>query len=88
MNPPEPLDSTLHAIWQEVADDLKDKTPAAIVESICTQIKAMRDIRALIDTDGVMVRDGKNNPVPHPGLQMERDAQKHLAAMMNMWIKR
>ena len=43
---------------------------------------------ARVDADGVMVRDGKQNPIPHPCLELERQAQRALNELMRGWVRR
>lgn len=74
-----------------MSEDLKgleEGTPTAIIEAIRSQIKTMRDARELIDKDGVMVCDAKKNPIAHPCLAIEREAQAHLARLLKEWTAR
>jgi len=64
------------------------ETPEPLVEAMASQVDAMRQARALVDQDGVMVRDGKQNPIPHPCLELERQAQKTLNELMRGWVRR
>jgi len=73
---------------EEVRAQCVPGTPAALVESMASQLRVMREARRLIETDGVMVRDGKQNPVEHPCLAVERAAQKALSELMRQWVKR
>jgi len=65
-----------------------EETPAPLLEAMASQVAAMREARRLIDADGVMVRDGKQNPIPHPCLEIERHAQKALNELMRAWCRR
>jgi len=64
------------------------ETPLPLVEAMASQVDAMRQARALVDADGVMVRDGKQNPIPHPCLELERKAQQALNELMRCWVRR
>lgn len=82
---PAHLTPALRAIWDEVIQTVYDDTPPAVVESLCTQIKTMRDARALIEKDGIIVTDGKNNAVEHPALAIERATMKAISEMNKVW---
>lgn len=60
-------------------------TPPAVVEAICTQVKTMRDARVLIEKDGVVVTDGKNNAVEHPAIAIEQKTLKHISDLNKTW---
>ena len=73
---------------KEVRASVLADTPAPLVEAMASQVDAMRQARALVDADGVMVRDGKQNPIPHPCLELERQAQRALNELMRGWVRR
>ena len=73
---------------KEVRASVLADTPAPLLEAMASQVDAMRQARALVDTDGVMVRDGKQNPIPHPCLELERQAQRALNELMRGWVRR
>lgn len=72
----------------EVAVACMAETPAVLLEAMAAQLVAMREARRLVEVDGVMVRDGKQNPISHPCLELERQAQRQLAELMRGWVKR
>jgi hypothetical protein len=72
----------------QVKDSVVPETPAPLIEAMASQLDAMRQARALVDADGVMVRDGKQNPIPHPCLELERQAQRVLNELMRGWVRR
>ncbi len=73
---------------KQVKASVVAETPAPLLEAMASQLDAMRQARALVDADGVMVRDGKQNPIPHPCLELERQAQRALNELMRGWVKR
>ena len=73
---------------KEVRASVLADTPAPLLEAMASQVDAMRQARALVDTDGVMVRDGKQNPIAHPCLELERQAQRALNELMRGWVRR
>ena len=77
----------IKAIRSEVEQDLRKETPLAVVEALCWQIKMMRDARTLIEGDGVIVRDSRNNAVEHPAIETERAAMRVVSEMMMLWGK-
>jgi hypothetical protein len=72
----------------QVKKSVVAETPEPLVEAMASQVDAMRQARELVEADGVMVRDGKQNPIPHPCLELERHAQKALHELMRGWVKR
>ena len=80
--------STPEDLLAEVQAQCVQGTPAALLEAMAGQLKVMREARRLIETDGVMVRDGKQNPIEHPCLAVERAAQKALNELMRGWVRR
>ena len=73
---------------KEVRLSVLADTPAPLLEAMASQVDAMRQARTLVDADGVMVRDGKQNPIPHPCLELERQAQRALNELMRGWVRR
>jgi len=76
------------AALEEVRASCVPETPSPLLEAMASQLLAMRQARALVEADGVMVRDGKQNPIAHPCLDLERQAQKQLAELMRGWCRR
>ena len=73
---------------EEVTAACVPECPRPLLEAMASQIVAMREARRLIALDGLMVRDGKQNPVAHPCLEIERQAQKTLDGLMRAWVRR
>lgn len=82
-----PVDDRAAALEQVRASCVAE-TPEPLLEAMASQLLAMRQARALVEADGVMVRDGKQNPIAHPCLDLERQAQKQLAELMRSWTRR
>lgn len=82
---PAHLTPQLKEIWKEIAPTLYIDTPPAVIEAICSQVKTMRDARALIEKDGVVVTDGKNNAVEHPAIAIEQRTLKHISELNKTW---
>lgn len=73
---------------EQVRTSCLPETPEPLLEAMASQLVAMRQARSLVEADGVMVRDGKQNPIAHPCLDLERQAQKQLAELMRGWTRR
>lgn len=83
--PPARLSPKLKAIWKEIEPTLYADTPPTIVEAICAQVKTLRDARELIEKDGLIVQDGRNNAVEHPAIATERNAMRQLSELNKEW---
>jgi hypothetical protein len=81
-------DADRAAAMEQVRVSCLPETPEPLLEAMASQLVAMRQARALVEADGVMVRDGKQNPIAHPCLDLERQAQKQLAELMRGWTRR
>ena len=84
---PESLTGELAEIWDELAPTLRTDAPPPVIEALCSQVSTLRKCRKLVATDGVIVRDGKNNPIEHPALGVERSALKQIATLTAKWRK-
>ncbi|AXC38083.1 terminase small subunit [Gordonia phage Nadeem] len=76
--PPPPVTAA-----QVVADILASFTdPSAVdraaIEAFAAQAARAREARRRIDSEGLIVEDGKGFPVPHPALELERAASREL----------
>jgi hypothetical protein len=84
----EPVAHVDGGAFEEIKGACVAGTPRPLLEAMAAQLVAMREARRLVDADGVMVRDGKQNPIAHPCLELERQAQRQLAELMRGWVKR
>lgn len=48
------------------------------LEALAGQISRLRDAQSRIAEEGLIVADGKQNPVPHPALAIEKAAQEEI----------
>ncbi len=85
MEPPAHLSPKRAKIWREVEPTLFEDAPPAIMEALAVQMKTARAARELIDADGLIVTDGKNNTVDHPAIGAERAAIKQIDALLKSW---
>lgn len=75
---PEHLPSDVATVWLELAPHVRNQGPG--FEAYCAQVARLRDAQRRISAEGLIVADAKGNPVPHPALGIERDAQKEIRA--------
>lgn len=63
--------------WRDLVRVCGDdaKGAAIILEAGACQLARMRDARRRVEAEGEIVLDGRDRPVPHPALVMERAAQ-------------
>lgn len=78
--PPDHVDDGVKAVWREIV--AAHPKPESIVgpelETYCAQIAIIRDCRAQVAREGVLVEDRNGKPVPHPMLAVERETLKAL----------
>lgn len=82
MPAPKDLPAHLVPIWEETAPRVRPMIGPVGLEALCAQIYRMRDAQERITKDGAIVADAKGNPVPHPALAIEKQAQAEVRA----WI--
>lgn len=76
---PEYLPPAARAAWDQVVAG-KPGCEGPDLEAYVMQVARMREAQAQIDKDGIIVRDAKGNPVPHPALAIEKAAQVEVRA--------
>ena len=57
-------------------------------EAYCGQVARLRDAQERISREGLVVADAKGQPVPHPALVIERQAQVEVRAWQGRFTKR
>lgn len=67
----------------EIITELEDTPEARAMtrpelEALAGQIARLRDAQARIDKDGLIVQDGKSNPIEHPAIAIELKAQDEI----------
>lgn len=70
------------AIWSEMVGQVRPTIGAVGLEALCVQVARMRDAQRRITAEGLVVADAKGNPVPHPALAVEKQAQ----AEIRQWL--
>jgi phage terminase small subunit len=74
--PPSHLPPDIAAIWLEFRDRAPRTGPD--FEAWCGQVSRLRDAQRRIANEGLIVADARGNPIPHPALMVERQAQSEL----------
>lgn len=75
---PDHLPEHLRPIWEETAPKVRRTIGPIGLEALCGQIYRLRDAEQRVTRDGAVVNDAKGNPVPHPALAIERQAQAEI----------
>ena len=76
------------ATEKEVRQTVAANCPPQIVEMIATQLDTMRDCRKRIQNDGTIVADARGNPIQHPAIKLEADAQSRVNKLLVRWAAR
>lgn len=72
---PKSLTGAAKEAWPEVCDL---DAPVHVLEALAVQIARLRDARARIDEEGLIIEGDKGKPVEHPALAIERAAQTEI----------
>ena len=78
---PKHLPPYIRAIWLETIAAYGPgwyQVAGPRLEAYCGQVARMRDAQRLIAAEGLVVADGKGQPIAHPALAIERTAQDEI----------
>ena len=80
---PKYLTADVAAVWSELLPTLGEEARAARLvgpafDAYCGQVARLRDAQRRIYDEQMIVPDSKNQPVAHPALQVERQAQDEI----------
>jgi len=75
---PSHLPADVAQVWSEFASKAMRLGPD--FEAWCGQVARLRDAQRRIGSEGLIVADAKGNPMPHPAIAIERQAQAELRA--------
>lgn len=70
-----------------VAEQVKARTPTAVIEMIETQLERAREAGERVAREGSVVRDMKGAVIPHPAIAIEAAAQKLAAGLLKDWSR-
>lgn len=79
---PATLPEHLASIWAELLPAVRDTIGATGLEALCGQVYRLRDAQARITAEGIVVADAKGNPIPHPAIVVEKQAQAEIRAWL------
>lgn len=70
-----------------VSEQVKARTPAAVITMIETQLERAREAGERVSREGSVVRDMKGSVIPHPAIAVEASAQKLAAGLLKDWAR-
>jgi hypothetical protein len=70
------MQATLLKITKEVAAQVEEDTPKAVIALAATQLLRARDAGQKVDDEGSVVRDLKGCVIAHPAIAIEMAASK------------
>ena len=85
--PPDNLTTEQKAIFAEVLPYLEDSTPPQIVETIAATLGRIREARAILARESLVIVSHNGQKVSHPALKIEVLATKTLDLLMGNWAR-
>ncbi|MGH6920761.1 MAG: P27 family phage terminase small subunit [Geminicoccaceae bacterium] len=82
---PDDLPGHIRVIWDEMARELSPAVGVVGLEAFCVAVHRLRTADEAISREGIVVADAKGNPVPHPALGVEKQAQAEVRAWLSRW---
>lgn len=82
LEPPQGMPEGPALVWRQIvaSNDLAGRADGAALEAFCTLVSRMRDARARVDAEGLIVKDARGQTVPHPALAVERQTAEEIRA--------
>jgi len=84
----EALPDHIAAIWDELSPNMVARIGNAGLEALCGQVYRMREAERRISDEGMVVQDTKGNPMPHPAIAIEKQAQAEVRSWTDKFGKR
>lgn len=84
----EALPGHIATIWDELSDNVVEWIGNAGLEALCGQVHRLRQAELRISDEGMVVQDAKGNPMPHPALAIEKQAQAEIRSWIDKFGKR
>ncbi len=80
--PPEGMPLGPAAVWREIvaSNDLAGNVDRAALEAFASLVWRLREARARVDEEGMVVKDARGHVVPHPALLVERQTAEEIRA--------
>lgn len=75
------LPEDVRAVYDEVVDawgSASGDVEGPLLEAYAGQVARLRDAQRRLQKEGLVIADPKGNPIPHPAIMIERDAQAQL----------
>lgn len=60
----------------------------SLFEAYCGQVARLREAQRRVSIEGLVIADPKGNPVPHPAIQIEKQAQAEIRAWGTKFMPR
>lgn len=75
IEPPDHLPEEVATVWREIvaSNDLAGTVDRSALEAFSSLLARLRQARARIEEEGMVVTDTRGKVVPHPALALERD---------------
>jgi len=77
----------LGEIWEELKDTVSTRIGPQGLEAFCGQVYRLRAAEKRITEEGLVVQDSKGNPIPHPALAIEKQAQTEIRNWIDKYGK-
>lgn len=79
------LPKHISLIWDELKEQLQPRIGGPGLEALCGQVYRLREAERRISEEGMVVQDVKGNPIPHPALSIEKQAQAEIRNWINKY---
>ena len=87
VGPPKHLSAQISDIWSEIHQDYWDHIGIAGLEAVCVLVHTAREAQQRLEADGMIVNDGKGNPIPHPAIAIHKSATDSLRSWTHQFGK-
>ena len=85
--PPDNLTAAQKVIFAEFLPYLEDSTPPQIVETIAATLGRIREARAILARESLVIVSHNGQKISHPALKIEVLATKTLDLLMGNWAR-
>ena len=75
----------LAEIMEELRPQLDPELTEVGLEVLASQVYLQRQAALRVREEGLMVLDGRGNPVPHPAIAIERDLRKEILGWLEKY---
>lgn len=85
---PAHLPADVAAVWLEINTENGNPFSGPSFEAYCGQVARLREAQRRVSIEGLVIADPKGNPVPHPAIQIEKQAQAEIRAWGTKFMPR